>query len=1071
MALGDLIRPKWKNSDPEIRLAAVPELGSGDADKLAELATSDADVRVRLAAAKRLSDPAVLDQIATSESDPEILAAITEKIDQHFHDTVVAAASLASCQTELDRISSEEMLSRIVVACEVDEIRFAAAERINCPACLMRLTVAHTGKAIGARCVERIEETEHLARVARDASNKSVRRAAQEKIESIEEKKNWPSAEQLRENELADLHSQLDKLSASWNWDYAFERLNKLEARWTELDPGHTDPRFADIGDGHKRLTKRHEEFLVRQEEDHKRAEVRAGKLAEREGICTAVETLTGRFDEEAYAAVEQLKIDWVDAPEISENDQERLQTRFDDTTRVFAETAVRTVREKEERDTAMTKLQAVRDEAVKLPTSEAFDNLPGQLADLAAGYSKIKCDGDEADAMRAEYETAVQATIARLEEHRDEVARMQAENQSRLEELCARYEKLCEAKEIATVIEETREIEKTWSGVGATARDVREPLDKRFRKLKEKFHKEAREFRRGQDLDRWAHLTQKQDLCVQVEALVQQSDFPKMAKTIQELQKRWKEIGQVPREHSDEIWKRFHGACETQYARCQVHFNEQDVKRKENLEEKRKLLEEVTALRDKCTTDPARDRVQEIQAAWKSIGHVPKSGMQINQHFHDSCNQFFEQRRNHFKERNDARKENQKRKVELCEQAEALKDADAGRKTTDAMKKLQADWKAAGPCERKKEEKLWEQFKAACQHYFNRLSKHHEELEQQRGGNYDRMIELCDELDKVLDDESMGMRKKATQLVEIQNRSREVGPVPRDKENEISDRFTARCDKFFQSRREHFEKMKTDSKANLELREELIVQAETHAESTAWRETTDFFKDLQAQWKSIGPVSRADEEDSWKRFKAAGDLFFDKRQAYYDGEHEERYKNLKRKEEICTRLETFADVKPPKEESSVNLAEQLQIAFESNFIKKSADDAQSEWRLSLDKVRKLQDRWEATGEVPREFDRSLFKRYRRALDQFYAKRPESDTPKESKEQMKKNFEVKTALCDEAENLLANGDQADQIRDAKRLAGRFKKAGRVPSKKQADVLGDRFYGAIDKIFEADKKRE
>ena len=147
-------------------------------------------------------------------------------------------------------------------------------------------------------------------------------------------------------------------------------------------------------------------------------------------------------------------------------------------------------------------------------------------------------------------------------------------------------------------------------------------------------------------------------------------------------------------------------------------------------------------------------------------------------------------------------------------------------------------------------------------------------------------------------------------------------------------------------------------------------------------------------------------------------------------------------------------------------MAEQLQIAFESNFIKQSAAASQSAWRVSLTEIRKLQDKWERTGHVPREFDKTMWKRYKNALDQFYAQKPESEQPRESKEEMQANLETKTKLCKEAEALAAGDDPAACHRDAKRPAGRFKKAGRVPSKKQADELGDRFFAAVGKIFDA-----
>ena len=1066
MALGDLLRPKWKHSNPEVRLEALAELTDQDGDKLTEIATTDEDPKIRLAAVARIDDQAILEQIAATDTDADVLDALTVKIDQHLRSTVLDSPDAATCQPILARISCEEVLSSIVVDTEHDDIRLATVKHIMCPTRLSRLTVANTGKALGLHVVERIDDDTVLERIARDASNTRVRHAAQEKIDGIIEERNRPSAEQLRETELQELYDTARKLMDSWNWEFAFAKFKELQSRWADLDPSRKDPRRSGLDHALNELHRRHQEFIEVQAKDRKRAELRAYNIAECERICTAVEALIGRMDEAAATELDRLRAEWETAPEVPDDEYLQLQIRIDTAAQTFHDTTLLQRAEQEAHDDAMPILQTLCNRAGELSTSEAFANLESQLDKLTEEMAAVECTGDDADAVRATFDTAITTARTRLTEHRDAVAQAKADNLKQLEEICTAFEAILGAEDIAKIETPGRELQTAWSKVGMVDNDAREPLEKRFKKLSDKFRQRTREFHRGRDLDRWANLTQKQDLCTEAEALAKNSDYPKMAKTIQDLHKRWKTIGPAPREQSDDIWKRFKTACDEQYSRCQAFFDEQDKRRKENFEQKQKLLDELTGLMDDCTKDTAKERVQAIQAEWKDIGHVPKTSMDINKRFHDVCNDFFEKRREHYKIRSDARKDSRKRKEELSEQAEALKDSEDWGTATDAMKRLQVDWKAAGPCERKKEEKLWERFSGACQHYFDRLSAHHDELDKERVGNYGKKLELCTELDAILADDTGDQKKTAVALVELHNRFREIGPVPRNNQDEIRSRFIAPCDAFFQSRRDHFEKLKGKRDASLKMREALIEQAETIAESTAWRETTDEFKELQTKWKTIGSVPREIETETRERFKAATDRFFDRRREHYDGVEKERYENLKRKEDICTRLETLADVKPPEEEANLNVAEQLQIAFESNFIKQSAADSQSAWRVSLTEVRKLQDQWERTGHVPREFDKTMWKRYRNALDQFYAQKPESEQPRESKEEMQANLETKTKLCKEAEALAAGDDPAACARDAKRLAGRFKKAGRVPSKKQADELGDRFFAAVGKIFDA-----
>ena len=123
MALGDLLRPKWKHSNPEVRLEAVAELTDQDGDKLTEIATTDEDPKIRLAAVARIDDQAILEQIAATDTDGDVLDALTVKIDQHLRSTVLDSSDAATYQPILERISCEDVLSSIVVDTEHDDIR------------------------------------------------------------------------------------------------------------------------------------------------------------------------------------------------------------------------------------------------------------------------------------------------------------------------------------------------------------------------------------------------------------------------------------------------------------------------------------------------------------------------------------------------------------------------------------------------------------------------------------------------------------------------------------------------------------------------------------------------------------------------------------------------------------------------------------------------------------------------------------------------------------------------------------------------------------------------------------
>ena len=86
-----------------------------------------------------------------------------------------------------------------------------------------------------------------------------------------------------------------------------------------------------------------------------------------------------------------------------------------------------------------------------------------------------------------------------------------------------------------------------------------------------------------------------------------------------------------------------------------------------------------------------------------------------------------------------------------------------------------------------------------------------------------------------------------------------------------------------------------------------LCEKAESLAESTNWIQTAEEIKRLQAEWKTIGPVSRGREKAIWERFRSACDRFFTRR-------HEDLAKrktiwaeNLAKKEALCEQAEALA--------------------------------------------------------------------------------------------------------------------------------------------------------------------
>ena len=85
-----------------------------------------------------------------------------------------------------------------------------------------------------------------------------------------------------------------------------------------------------------------------------------------------------------------------------------------------------------------------------------------------------------------------------------------------------------------------------------------------------------------------------KLDLCVQAEALKDSTEWKKTTEEYIKLQKRWKEIGPVPKKHSEVLWKRFRTACDHFFKTKSEFFNTVDSRQDDNLKLKLELIEKV---------------------------------------------------------------------------------------------------------------------------------------------------------------------------------------------------------------------------------------------------------------------------------------------------------------------------------------------------------------------------------------------------------------------------------------------------------------------------------------------
>ena len=329
--------------------------------------------------------------------------------------------------------------------------------------------------------------------------------------------------------------------------------------------------------------------------------------------------------------------------------------------------------------------------------------------------------------------------------------------------------------------------------------------------------------------------------------------------------------------------------------------------------------------------------------------------------------------------------------------------------------------------------------FKSLYNSYKKERAEYNRQLDAEREENLVKKQAVIEDL-KTLIDEQGDMKDSFPKFREIQNRWREVGPVPQQNFRDVNDTYQLYVEKFYDLVQINRELRDLDFRKNLEAKTEFCEQAEALAES---EDVVGAFKELQKlheQWKEYGPVAKEFRDSIWERFRAATAVINKKYQAHFEGLKEQHAANLEAKSALCEKVEAIA-------------AQEITSSNQWNALSKEIEAIQAEWRK--------------IGFATRKDNQKVYDRFRAACDQFFTRKREYYN--EFKDSMNDNMAKKLAIIEQAEALKDSTDWKKTSDALIELQRQWKEIGAVPRKK-SEQLWKRFRAACDAFFnERDKQ--
>ena len=359
-------------------------------------------------------------------------------------------------------------------------------------------------------------------------------------------------------------------------------------------------------------------------------------------------------------------------------------------------------------------------------------------------------------------------------------------------------------------------------------------------------------------------------------------------------------------------------------------HFRNIEQQKNDNLRRKKELLDSLRDLIDGKDDRHAFDKFKEIQKQWKEIGAVPAAQIRPTwASYHALVDRFFDNRNIYFELKELDRKKNLEAKLELCARAEKLAGEEKVNVALRELHELHEEYKHIGPVPREEKDALWDRFRKATDAVYERrdsaLAAQHAEWAKNLALK-EELVEKVTALAAFQSDRIKEWNQKTQEILACQKAWEGIGGVARSKSKEINKKFWSAFKSFFSTKSKFFHQLESGRKENLEKKRELVKQAEALKESKDWDKTSTALRNLQAQWKEIGPVPDKFRESIYAEFKNACDHFFGQRRERFEAADKEQADNLAKKEAICQELEQLTG----KPDTTLDQLKERQRAFQA---------------------------------------------------------------------------------------------------------------------------------------------
>lgn len=445
-----------------------------------------------------------------------------------------------------------------------------------------------------------------------------------------------------------------------------------------------------------------------------------------------------------------------------------------------------------------------------------------------------------------------------------------------------------------------------------------------------------------------------------------------------------------------------------------------------ENVLSAEKRVNEIKAAFDEIFSSEKQAALDQFVAGGGEADDFAYKSQESDKLFFATYNLFREKRSQFIKALERQKEKNLELKNAILDKLRDLVDGEETTHSINAIKQIQDDWKKIGPVPSNMNKNLWASFNALMDRFYDNRSIYFELKELDRKKNLELKSEICDKAEALVKMEDLKDAIKA--LNDLHEEFKHIGPVPREEQEPLWQRFKAASDAVYDRRKEFYEDQKGKLKENLVIKEALIQKIAAYKDFSAtkikeWNNKTKEVLSVQKEWEAAGPVPREMGKEVNKQFWGYFKDFFHNKNMFFKELDEIRLVNKKKAEELIEKAEALV--------------------------------GDTKWQETTNKMIALQQEWKKIGPTPEKVRDELYKRFKTACDSFF------ENKRSANNQANKEYEDNLRLKEEIiSKILAGAKDSPAEETLEALINQYNGIGFVPRKNIKDILA-KFNQAVD----------